>query len=309
MVSAYRITRPSMLRAARPMVWISDGLRAQEAFLVGIQDRHQRAFGNVQPLAQQVDAHQHVEHAQTQVADDLDALQRVDVGVQVAHLHAVLGEIVGQVLGHALGQRGDQHARRRAATARHSASRSSTWRSTGPDFGHRVDQAGRTDHLLGEHAAGAFHLPRAGRGGDEDRLRPEAFPLLELQRPVVDAGGQAEAEFGQHRLAGEVAAIHAAELRHGDVALIDDQQRVLRQVFEQGRRRLARVRGRSDSASSSRCLCRSRSSPSSRCRRWCAAAAARPPAVCLRVVSSSSRCFSSILMSRIAWVSVGRGVT
>ncbi len=62
------------------------------------------------PFAQQVDADQHVELAQAQVADDLDALDRVDVGVQVAHLDAVLGEVVGQVLGHALGQRGDQHA-------------------------------------------------------------------------------------------------------------------------------------------------------------------------------------------------------
>src|SRR3712207_8751599 len=33
----------------------------------------------------------------------------------------------------------------------------------------------------------------------------------------------------------------AADLRHGDVALVHHQQRVLRQVLEQGRRRLARV--------------------------------------------------------------------
>jgi hypothetical protein len=70
-----------MLRAARPMVWISDVVAAQEAFLVGIEDADQRAFGNVEPFAQQVDSHQHVEHAKPQVADDLDALQRVYVGM------------------------------------------------------------------------------------------------------------------------------------------------------------------------------------------------------------------------------------
>ena len=59
------------------------GLAAQEALLVRVQDRHQRAFGDVQPLAQQVDADQHVEHAQAQVADDLDPLQRVHVRVEV----------------------------------------------------------------------------------------------------------------------------------------------------------------------------------------------------------------------------------
>ena len=44
------------------MVWIS-GLAAQEAFLVGVEDGDQRAFGNVEALAQQVDADQHVEGA------------------------------------------------------------------------------------------------------------------------------------------------------------------------------------------------------------------------------------------------------
>ena len=92
------------------MVWISEPLGAQEAFLVGVEDRHQRHLGHVEAFAQQVDADQHVELAQAQVADDLDALDRVDVRVQVAHLHAVLGEVLGEVLGHALGQRGDQHA-------------------------------------------------------------------------------------------------------------------------------------------------------------------------------------------------------
>ncbi len=36
-----------------------------------------------------------------------------------------------------------------------------------------------------------------------------------------------------------VAPLHAADLRHGDVALVDDQQRVLGQILEQRRRRIA----------------------------------------------------------------------
>ena len=94
-----------MLRAARPMVWISEVSRAQEAFLVGVEDGDQRAFGNVEALAQQVDADQHVEGAEPQIADDLDALDGVDVGVHVAHAHALLVQVFGEVLGHALGQR------------------------------------------------------------------------------------------------------------------------------------------------------------------------------------------------------------
>jgi hypothetical protein len=97
------------------------------------------------------------------------------------------------------------------------------------------------DHLLDEGALGALHLPRAGRGADEGGLRAQRLPFLELQRPVVDRRGQAEAELGQHALAVEVAAEHAADLRHRDVALVADQQRVLGEVFEQRRRRLARL--------------------------------------------------------------------
>ena len=111
------ITWPSTLRAARPIVWMSDVSRAEEALLVGVEDRHQRHLGQVEALPQQVDADEHVVLAEAQVAEDLDALDGVDVGVQVAHPQALLEQVVGEVLGHLLGERGDEHAvaaRRRA---------------------------------------------------------------------------------------------------------------------------------------------------------------------------------------------------
>ena len=92
------------------------GLGAQEAFLVGVEDGDERAFGNVEALAQEVDADQRVEGAEAQIADDLDALDGVDVRMHVAHAHAVLVQIFGEVLGHALGQR--RHQRAIAARAR-----------------------------------------------------------------------------------------------------------------------------------------------------------------------------------------------
>ncbi|KIU01429.1 hypothetical protein QU38_01680, partial [Staphylococcus aureus] len=79
------------------------GLAAQEAFLVGIEDGDEGAFGNVEALAQQVDAHQGIEGAKPQVADDLDALDGVDVGVHVAHADALLVQVFGEILRHALG--------------------------------------------------------------------------------------------------------------------------------------------------------------------------------------------------------------
>ena len=109
-VSAYRMTRAVDVARGAADRLDQRARRAQEAFLVGVEDRDQRDLGQVEPLAQQVDADQHVEVAAAQVADDLDALDRLDVGVEVAHLDAEVLEVVGQVLGHLLGERRDEHA-------------------------------------------------------------------------------------------------------------------------------------------------------------------------------------------------------
>src|SRR5690606_26882842 len=86
------------------------GFAAQKAFLVGVEDRDEAAFGDVQPLAQQVDADQHVEGAEAQVADDLYALDGIDVRMHVAHADALFVQIFGEVLGHFLGEDGGQRA-------------------------------------------------------------------------------------------------------------------------------------------------------------------------------------------------------
>ena len=119
------------------------GLRAQEAFLVGVENGDEAAFGNVEALAQQVDADQHVEGAEAQVADDLDALQRVDVGMHVAHADALLVQVFGQVLGHALGQHGDQRAvalLRRSRGSRRARRRPGSW----PGGPRPADRSGRS---------------------------------------------------------------------------------------------------------------------------------------------------------------------
>ncbi len=89
-----------------------------------------------------------------------------------------------------------------------------------------------------------LHFPAAGRRRDADGLRPHRVPFLEAQRPVVDRRGQAEAEFGKRRLAVEVAAEHAADLRDGDVAFVDEDQRIVGQIFEQASAAARRACGR-----------------------------------------------------------------
>jgi len=70
---------------------------SQESFLVRVENRHQRHLGHVESLAQQVDAHQHVELAEPQIADDLHPLHRLHVRMQVTHLHTVLVQVFREV--------------------------------------------------------------------------------------------------------------------------------------------------------------------------------------------------------------------
>ena len=236
------MTRPLTLRAARPDVWISEPAERRKPFLVGVEDRHQRDFGQVEAFAQQVDADQHVEHAAPQVAQDLDALERVDVGVQVADLDAEL--LVVRASGprpSAWSASSPARARLARARSRISCSRSSTWPAHRPHLDRRIHQPGRPDDLLDDHAA-APSPARTGPGVADTKTtcRDALLPLLEVQRPVVERRRQPEAVRDQHFLARPVAVVHAADLRHGLVALVDDDQRVVGQVVEQRRRRLAR---------------------------------------------------------------------
>ena len=52
--------------------------------------------------------------------------------------------------------------------------------------------------------------------------------------------GRRKPNLGQRELAAIVALVHAADLRHGDVGFIDENDGVVGEIFEQGGRRLAR---------------------------------------------------------------------
>ena len=69
-----------------------------------------RDFRQIQPLAQQVDADNHVVDAQPKVAQDLDAFQGIDLAVEILDLHAQIGQVFGQIFGHTFRERRDQGA-------------------------------------------------------------------------------------------------------------------------------------------------------------------------------------------------------
>src|SRR5262245_52928622 len=70
------------------------------------------------------------------------------------------------------------------------------------------------------------------------------LPLVEPQWPVVQGGREPEAVLDQRLLARAVAAVHAAELRDRDVALVHDEQGVARQIVEERRWRLTLLAAR-----------------------------------------------------------------
>src|SRR5256884_293697 len=178
---------------------------AQKTFLVGVEDRDQRAFGNVEAFAQQIDADQRVERAEAKVSDDLDALDGVDVRVHVAHANALLMQVFGEVFSHPFGQHRDQRAVTRLRGGADFADEIVHLRTRRTNVDRRIDESGRANDLLDEHAAAFVQLPAARRRRHRDALRAHHIPFLEPQRTVVHAGGQAETVFGERRLAAEVA--------------------------------------------------------------------------------------------------------
>ena len=210
--------------------------RTKEAFLVGVQDRHERHLGQVKTLAEQVDPDKHVVLPQPQLPQQFDAAQRVHLGVQVPHPDAHLQQVIGQVLGHLLGQRGHQHAFVGRGALADLADQVVDLTLGRFDHDLRIHQSGGANDLFDELAAGLAHLV-GSRGGREINGLPD--PVGELfpgQRSVVDRRGKPETEVHQVPFARHVALVHSADLRHRDVGLVDDHQEVFGEVVDQGRR-------------------------------------------------------------------------
>ena len=160
--------------------------------------------------------------------------------MQVAHAQPRLLVVLGEVLGHPLGERGDQHALLALGAQADLVQQVVDLLARGAHLDGRIHEPGGPDHLLDQRVAGQLQLVSTRRRRDVDGLADKPAELVERQRPVVEGRRQPEAVFHQRFLARAVAVVHAADLRHGHVALVDDHQRVLGQILDQRGRRLAR---------------------------------------------------------------------
>ena len=191
-------------------------LRTQKALFIRIQNRHQRHLWNIQALTQQVNPHQHVKFAQTQIANDFHPLHGVNIRMQIAHFHPVVIQIISQILRHALGQRGDQHTLAQANANANLAQYVVNLRTRRTHLNLRIDQAGRTHDLLSHRIGFLFFIVRR-RGRNKHRLAHFAFKLLEFQRAIVQRTRQTKTIIHQIFLARAIAFIHRAQLPHHDV--------------------------------------------------------------------------------------------
>ena len=77
--------------------------RSQKAFLIRVQDCHQRNLWQVQPLTQEVDPNHNVKYPQAQIAQDPNPFEGLHLGMQVMHFETGFQQVVRHIFCHALG--------------------------------------------------------------------------------------------------------------------------------------------------------------------------------------------------------------
>ena len=131
--------------------------------------------------------------------------------MQVVSADADFAQVVGEILGHFLGQGGDEGALSAVGARLDLADQVVDLSVGAADFDIGVEESGGTDELL-DDLGGVVALVSSRRRGDEDDLVDVALELVDVERSVVDRGGQAEAKVDEGLLARGVAAVHAAHL-------------------------------------------------------------------------------------------------
>ena len=97
------------------------------------------------------------------------------------------------------------------------------------------------DELLEDATFALGELIFGGRCADIEDAWGEVVELLELQRSIVQRSGQAEAVLHETRLTRAVATVHRMDLWYGHVALVDDEEEVIREVVKETEGTLARL--------------------------------------------------------------------
>ena len=195
-------------------------LAAQESLLVRIQNRHERNLRQVEAFAKQVHADKYFYFAAAQIGQDLDAIHRLHVAVQIVHFYFFLFEIRAEILRHALGERGHEHALVLGHTLLDARDEVVNLPARRLDRDLGIHKAGRANDLL-HHLAlrrlAHLYLIRTRRCRGINNLTNARIELLKTQRTVVDRRRQTESIIHQSFFPRRVAVEHALQLRHRHV--------------------------------------------------------------------------------------------
>src|SRR5881396_208416 len=85
-------------------------LAAQKSLLVRVYDADERNFGKIEAFPQQVDPDQNVEIGRAQAPQNLDALYRVDIAMEIPHSQSDIAQVVREIFGRAFRQRCHENA-------------------------------------------------------------------------------------------------------------------------------------------------------------------------------------------------------
>src|SRR5262245_52052210 len=101
-----------------------------------------------------------------------------------------------------------------------------------------INQAGGADDLLHHDTRCFAEFVVAWCSAYEEHFGVMFFEFFKLQRPVVERAGKAKPIFDKGFFARAVTSVHGRNLRDGLVRFIDDEQKVLGKVVDEGRGRL-----------------------------------------------------------------------
>src|SRR6516225_7867159 len=139
------MTWPSMLRAARPMVWTSEVSLRRNPSLSASRIATSAHSGMSRPSRNRL-----------MPTSASNAPRRKSRMISMRSIVPMFGE----VLGHALGQHGDERAITGGRDLAHLADKIVDLGARRPHVDRRVDQPGGAGHLLGEDAVRLLDLPR-----------------------------------------------------------------------------------------------------------------------------------------------------
>ena len=147
--------------------------------------------------------------------------------------------IVGQILCHPFGQSRDEHFVMIFYFLAHLSQQIVDLSLHRTDIYLRVQQTGRPDDLFRtKQFVLRFIFP--GSGGYKHDLVDPVLKLLKIQRPVILGGRQTESIIHQGCFPRLISGIHPADLRNRFVGLVDDHQKIIAEVINQGIGRLPR---------------------------------------------------------------------